>query len=195
MNSSNNAVEQTSNRLEPLTARLQQILQGENLDAQRAMISDIAAELGVDDLECAAALLYLNQFGNHTVQSLPEQQKSVSPPSSESSPAAIKMVRYRLEVGRKHQVTLEALVKLLVDESGVDKNNINNVSIHNLHTILELPDGMPPDIFLHLKSVEINQQKLHIKRLKAHPHKKRGNHNFRRGRPNNPQSGQELTAS
>ena len=194
MNSSNNAAAQTSNRLEPLTARLQQILQGENLDAQRAMISDIAAELGVDDLECAAALLYLNQFENHTVQALPEQQKCASPPS-ESSPAAIKMVRYRLEVGRKHQVTLEALVKLLVDESGVDKNNINNVSIHNLHTILELPDGMPPDIFLHLKSVEINQQKLHIKRLKAHPHKKRGNHNFRRGRPNNPQPGQELTVS
>ncbi len=194
MNSSNNAAAQTSNRLEPLTARLQQILQGENLDAQRAMISDVAAELGVDDLECAAALLYLNQFGNHTVQALPEQQKSASPPS-ESSPASIKMVRYRLEVGRKHQVTLEALVKLLVDESGVDKNNINNVSIHNLHTILELPDGMPPDIFLHLKSVEINQQKLHIKRLKAHPHKKRGNHNFRRGRTNNPQPGQELTAS
>jgi len=105
------------------------------------------------------------------------------------------MVRYRLEVGRKHQVTLEALVKLLVDESGVEKTNINNVSIHGLYTILELPDGMPPDIFAHLKSVEINQQKLHIKRLKANPNKKRGNNNFRRMRQRNSQSGQEDAAS
>jgi len=194
MNDSNNITAPRSNRAEPLKNRLQQVLQNENLDNQRAQINELAAELGADVLECAAALLYLNQAGNRKSQAVREEQKT-APPPPQSNPLDIKMVRYRLEVGRKHQVTLEALVKLLVDESGVDKNNINNVSIHGLYTILELPDGMPPDIFAHLKSVEINQQKLHIKRLKANPNKKRSNNNFRRLRQRNPQSGQEGVAT
>jgi len=193
MNDSNDTTAPRINQAEPLKNRLRQVLQNENLDAQRAMVNELAAELGADVLACAAALLYLNQTGNRKFQAAREEQKAAAPP--EISPSGIKMVRYRLEVGRKHQVTLEALVKLLVDESGVEKTNINNVSIHGLYTILELPDGMPPDIFAHLKSVEINQQKLHIKRLKANPNKKRGNNNFRRMRQRNSQSGQEGAAS
>ena len=41
---------------------------------------------------------------------------------------------------------------------------------------------MPPDIFQHLKSVEINQHKLDIKRVKMRNNKKRGNNQLRRGR-------------
>jgi hypothetical protein len=83
------------------------------------------------------------------------------------------MVRYRLDIGSQHQITLEDLKKILVDESGVDKNNIANVSIRNLYTLIDLPDAMPPDIFQHLKLVEFNQQKLDIKRVKSR-NKKRG---------------------
>lgn len=182
------------NRAEPLINKLQQVFQNENLDVQRAMVKELASELGADFLECAAALLYLNQTGNRKFQLAREEHKT-APTPPQSSPGSIKMVRYRLEVGRKHQVTLEDLVRLLVEESGVDKNNINNVNIHGLYTLLELPEGMPPDIFAHLKSVEINQQKLYIKRLKANPNKKRGNNNFRRMRLRNPQSGHEGAAN
>jgi len=55
----------------------------------------------------------------------------------------------------------------LIEESGVDKNNINNINIQGDYTLVELPDEMPQDIFLHLKSVEIKQHKLDIKRVKA----------------------------
>ena len=40
---------------------------------------------------------------------------------------------------------------------------------------------MPPDIFLHLKTVEINQHKLDIRRVKTN-NKRRGNNYIRRGR-------------
>lgn len=92
----------------------------------------------------------------------------------------IKMVRYRLDVGGKHQITSEELKKVLVEESGVDWNNINNVNIQSDYTLVELPDEMPQDIFLHLKTVEIKQHKLDIKRVKTR-NKKRGN-NRRRGK-------------
>jgi hypothetical protein len=93
----------------------------------------------------------------------------------------IKMIRYRLSVGCKHQVTSEELRKVLIEESGVDKNNIKIINIQGDYTLVELPDEMPQDIFLHLKSVEIKQHKLDIKRLKAR-NKKRGNNRSRRGR-------------
>ncbi|TAK61428.1 DbpA RNA binding domain-containing protein [Methylobacter sp.] len=97
----------------------------------------------------------------------------------------IKMVRYRLDVGCKHQITPEELKKVLIEESGVDKNNVNNINIQGDYTLVELPDEMPQDIFLHLKSVEIKQHKLDIKRVKVR-NKKRGNSHNRRGRQRTP---------
>jgi hypothetical protein len=99
--------------------------------------------------------------------------------------SSIKMVRYRLNVGCKHQITPEELKKVLIEESGVDKNNVNYINIQGDYTLVELPDEMPQDIFLHLKSVEIKQQKLDIKRVKAR-NKKRSNIRNRRGRQRNP---------
>lgn len=105
--------------------------------------------------------------------------------STTAAQPGIKMVRYRLDVGRQHQVSAEELKKILIEESGVDKRNINIINIQGDYTLVELPDEMPQDIFLHLKSVEINQHKLDIKRVKAR-NKKRNNYRNRRGRPRIP---------
>ncbi|TAL43704.1 MAG: hypothetical protein EPN89_15230 [Methylovulum sp.] len=169
-----------------LKSRLRHVLDTEPLDAQRHVISALAAELGFDALACAAALLYLAQTGK-----LPPRPVLEQPPSETEQAGGIKMVRYRLDVGSRHQVTLEDIKKVLVEESGVDKNNINNVAIRGLYTLIELPDAMPPDIFQHLKTVEINQQKLDIRRVKARNSKKRGFPHSRRGSRRNPRSNHE----
>jgi len=167
-----------------LKKQLQHILNSENLSTQRAQVTAVCDGLGIDIMECAAALLWLTENPN-TALPVTEQKKPSQP--------GIKMVRYRLDVGTKHQLTLEELKKVLVEESGVDKNNINNVSIRGLYTLIELPDSMPADIFQHLKSVEINQQKLDIKRVKPR-NKKRGNYNSRRDRQRNTKSANEIQA-
>jgi len=120
--------------------------------------------------------------------------RSAGPAEAAVVQPGIKMVRYRLDVGCKHQVTSEELKKVLIEESGVDKNNINNINIQGDYTLVELPDEMPQDIFQHLKSIEIKQRKLDIKRVKAR-NKKRGNNYRRRGKkrtaaPGNGGSGQ-----
>lgn len=125
-----------------------------------------------------------------------EQRRNQLPKALKASPLdnaqaalakpGIKMVRYRLDVGSKHQVTSEELKKILIEESGVDKNNINNINIQGDYTLVELPDEMPQDIFLHLKSVEIKQRKLDIKRVKAR--NKRRNNYGRRGRKRAPKA-------
>jgi hypothetical protein len=164
-----------SNRLKN---RIQQILTNENLAFQRTAIKTITSELSINSLDCASALLYLLQYVNNVPIS---EQKINSSLLSESSQLNIKMIRYRLAVGSQHRLTLETLKRVLVEESGVDKNNISNVKIQDLYTLIDLPDQMPLDIFQHLKSVEINQHKLDIRRVKAR-NKKRGFSHNRRGR-------------
>lgn len=178
---------------EALKTSLQRILDRENLENQRALTKYLVTELGVDFLDFSAALLFLYQ--QHTALPLPAASSEQAKPEEQaaSSPVRpeIKMVRYRLSVGHKHRVSLEALTKVLVDESGVDKNYIRNVHIQSLYTFIELPDEMPHDIFQHLKSVEINQQKLDIKRVKNHNPKKRLHSRSRRARPRKPKTPQE----
>jgi len=173
-----------------LKQSLQQILTNENLLAERNSINTIAAELGIDSVECASALLYLLQKGKSITPV--EQQIDIAALPPVASQLNIKMVRYRLNVGSKHHLNLDTLKQVLIEESGVDKNNINNVNIQDLYTLVNLPDEMPLDIFQHLKTVEINQQKLDIRRVKARNNKKRGNNHYRRGRQTNSKSGNKM---
>ena len=174
------------NKDTPLKNRLEHILTHENIEAQRQLIKSISADLVIDSDTCAAALLYLTQ-------SIENPQKLKITPFKthetivKSIPVLlIKMVRYRLNIGSEQSITAEQLKKVLIEESGVDKNNINNINIQRTYTLIELPDEMPPDIFQHLKSVEINQHKLDIKRLKSRNNKKRGNNHLRRNRKREP---------
>ncbi|MEI6065770.1 MAG: DbpA RNA binding domain-containing protein [Methylococcaceae bacterium] len=172
----------TLNKEEPLKNRLQHIINSTNIDSQREFISTLAAELQIDTLTFAAALMYLTQTLENTLPpACQEDKKTDLQLPTNNSPLILKMVRYRLDVGSKHRITLEQLKKVLIEESGVDKKNIHNVNIQYLYTLIELPDEMPPDIFQHLKLVEINQQKLDIRRVKAR-NKKRGNIHLHRGR-------------
>ena len=174
------------NKDTPLKNRLENIMTHENIEAQRQLIKSISADLVIDSDTCAAALLYLTQSIENP-QKLKITPFKTNETIVKSIPVLlIKMVRYRLNIGSEQSITAEQLKKVLIEESGVDKNNINNINIQRTYTLIELPDEMPPDIFQHLKSVEINQHKLDIKRLKSRNNKKRGNNHLRRNRKREP---------
>ncbi len=162
-----------------LKARLQIILEQEDLEPQRAFLKSLADELNVSVLDYAAAMLFLNvtsqQKKNERRIEITKERITVEP--------HFKMQRYRLDVGYKQGVSLDELKRILVEESGVDKNNIQNVSIRQDYTMLDLPDEMPADIFLHLKNTVINQRKLNIKRvIKQKNGNKKIAHPFRFGK-------------
>ena len=165
-----------------LKVRLQEVLNTHKLDAELNFISKLSSELSINSNTCAAALLKLIKILEQSTSLQNNNPKQTLPTKKNSSSLTIKMVRYRLNVGYEHAVNIEQLKAILIEESGVDKNNINNINIQKTYTLIELPDEMPPDIFLHLKSVEINQCKLDIKRLKPRNNKRRGNNHFRRNR-------------
>ncbi len=147
--------------------RLKNVLDNENLDQQRDLIKRVTAELDLSLDECAAALVFLYQPNLYQKANNSEKKpETISDFEIPHSMTQNKTVRYRLEVGKKHQVKPEEIKKILVEESGVERNQIGQVDIRHHFTLVELPYGMPADIFQLLSDVEIRQQKLHIKRFK-----------------------------
>ncbi len=146
-----------------LKNRLKKVITEQDLSAYRSMMAQISADMDIDPLDCAAAIAYLHQSaGYHGNQLAVNEVNAVNRAKIAAEP---KMVRYRMEVGRKHRVAVDELKKMLVEETGVDIKNIGYIDIHNHYTLIKLPEGMPADIFNHLKSVKMNQQPLSIKRL------------------------------
>ncbi len=147
--------------------RLKNVLDNENIDRQRDLIRDIIADLDWNLEDCAAALVYLSQPNLYQrVKKMEQVSESNDDFDIPLTVTQNKTVRYRLNVGDKHQVKQEEIKNVLVDESGVDRKRIGRIDIRHHYTIVELPDGMPADIFQLLSEVEIRQQKLKIKRLK-----------------------------
>ncbi|MGZ4998901.1 MAG: DbpA RNA binding domain-containing protein [Methylomonas sp.] len=140
---------------------LEQIISGRNLAAQRELIQDAAARLNVSLLDCAAALLYLNSPGLVSPQPKSPENKSDARPRPN-----YRSVRYRLDVGIQHGATKEQIQAVLIEESGVDSKRIGRVDIRHNYTLVELPDGMPADIFQLLSEATVGGRKLAIKRVK-----------------------------
>ena len=169
-----------------LKENLQQILASENREQLRAIAKALADELAIEPLDLAAALIYLDHRYDPLAMKVPfEDQYLTHKAASHNTFTNFKLIRYRLSVGKQHQVTEDEVKRVLVNESGVDINNISHIVIQNLYTLVNLPDNMPQDIFLHLKTVEINEHKLEIKRIKSSNQKKRGKNRNRRARQRN----------
>jgi len=71
---------------------------------------------------------------------------------------------FRIEVGSAHGVQPGNIVGAIANEAGLDSKHIGRVDIRDDHSLVDLPDGMPPEIFKHLKKVWVSGQQLRITR-------------------------------
>ncbi len=74
------------------------------------------------------------------------------------------METYRVEVGRDHGVEPRNLVGAIANEAGLESRYIGRIDIHSEHSLIDLPEGMPKDVFKHLKKVWVSGRKLAITR-------------------------------
>ncbi|MBN8713707.1 MAG: DEAD/DEAH box helicase [Xanthomonadales bacterium] len=70
---------------------------------------------------------------------------------------------YRIEVGHDHGVKPGNIIGAIANESGLDSRYIGRLSIRGQYSLIDLPEGMPADIFEHLKKVWVMQQQLRIR--------------------------------
>jgi ATP-dependent RNA helicase DeaD len=72
------------------------------------------------------------------------------------------MQTYRIEVGHVHGVKPANIVGAIANEAGLDPKYIGRIDIHHDYSTLELPEGMPKEVFKQLKTVSVSGQQLHI---------------------------------
>ncbi len=151
---------------EKLKNSLKTIQAEQDLIQHQELIKRIANELGLSILDCAAALSFLYQ------PTLYPKNKAIDNPQKKADQEGLAIrqtrVRYRMEIGNKHKVFGDEIINILVEVSGVERQSIGRLDIRNHYTLVELPEGMPADIFQLLSETEIQNQRLNIKRIKFH---------------------------
>lgn len=72
------------------------------------------------------------------------------------------MQQFRIEVGREHGVQPKHIVGAIANEAGLDSRYIHQIQIFDDFSVVTLPDGMPKEVFKHLKQVWVCSQQLQI---------------------------------
>ncbi len=106
-----------------------------------------------------------------------KKRRADKPSSSERRrpEPSIDMERFRLEVGREHGVEPRNIVGAIANEAGLDAEHIGQIEIGETQSFVELPVGMPKDIYKDLRKAWVCGRQLNITRLEAAPaapHKK-----------------------
>ncbi len=70
--------------------------------------------------------------------------------------------RYRLDVGHKDHVKPGNIVGAIANESGLKGKMIGRIQIFEDHSLVDLPKGMPTNIFHNLKRVKVMNKELNI---------------------------------
>ncbi|HBR60215.1 MAG: ATP-dependent RNA helicase [Deltaproteobacteria bacterium] len=76
------------------------------------------------------------------------------------------MERFRLEVGHNHEVKPNNIVGAIANEAGLDSQHIGRINIYDNYSVIDLPEGMPKDVFSDLKKVWVAGKQLNISLLK-----------------------------
>jgi ATP-dependent RNA helicase DeaD len=72
--------------------------------------------------------------------------------------------RYRIEVGHVHGVKPGNIVGAIANEAGLDGEHIGQIEIEAEFSLVDLPAGMPKDVFMDLKKVRVCGQPMNISR-------------------------------
>ncbi|MFZ9583835.1 MAG: DEAD/DEAH box helicase [Pseudohongiellaceae bacterium] len=89
------------------------------------------------------------------------------PPPDLLGPSEAGMERFRIEVGHDHGVKPNNIVGAIANEAGIDSKFMGRISIYDDFSLIDLPEGMPSQVFQHLKKVWVANRQLDISRFEA----------------------------
>jgi ATP-dependent RNA helicase DeaD len=182
------AADVSHTRVKRFKDKISQALDTHERDQFRTLVEEYQHEYGVPVIDIAAALASMSQgkqplFQKESAREKPKQpakqqakQKSERPERGErpprhadkqeqDQPAPDKgMDRFRIEVGHTHGVKPGNIVGAIANEAEIDAEYIGRIEIYEDYSTVDLPDGMPTELFAHLKQVWVSGQKLNISR-------------------------------
>ncbi len=164
---------------------LSETIESQDLAYFETIISKYQQEHDADPTEIAAALAFLLQKERplnpvkHVSERPQREERPQSekrfredrPPRSEkrsdprpprAHPKEADMDTYRVEVGRADNVEPRNLVGAIANEAGMESQFIGRITINEDHSLIDLPQGMPKDIFQHLRKVWVANKPLNM---------------------------------
>ena len=85
-------------------------------------------------------------------------------PREQSGPPESGMERFRIEVGWRDRVKPGNIVGAIANEAGLNGRSIGRIQIFDAHSLVDLPQGMPEDVFQGLKRLKVMNRELQISR-------------------------------
>ncbi len=182
-------------RIERFLGRIGEALAAGQAGEFRGLIENYEREHNVPAVEIAAALAKLLQgdeplllepdrkperapreFGEKAREPKPSREREPRPgddrlddkPRREKKPrgaAEFGMESFRIEVGHAHGVKPANIVGAIANEAGLESRYIGRIDIHDEHSVIDLPKGMPRETLMHLKKVWVAGQQLRISPL------------------------------
>jgi ATP-dependent RNA helicase DeaD len=77
------------------------------------------------------------------------------------------METFRLEVGLSHGAKPGNIVGAIANEAGIEGRLIGRIRLYDDYSTVDLPEGMPADIFNGLKKTRVAGRPLELSRLNA----------------------------
>jgi ATP-dependent RNA helicase DeaD len=75
------------------------------------------------------------------------------------------METFRIEVGRRNNINPGNIVGAIANEAGIDNEFIGRINIYDDYSTVDLPTGMPNDVFNELKRVRVANRPMNISRF------------------------------
>ena len=72
------------------------------------------------------------------------------------------MERYRIEVGRDHKIKPAKIASAIADVAEIDSGYVGRIDMLSGHSYVDLPEGMPKDVFKSLKQTKVGGHHLDI---------------------------------
>ena len=170
-------------RVMQFNQQLSETIESQDLAFFQTVINDYQQEHEADPLEVAAALVYLVQKSrplkpvkhvesrparaDREVRSRDRNNKNERSSPRRSIGSAIReseagMQTYRVEVGKDHGAEVKNLVGAIANEAGIDSKDIGRISLQDAYSTIDLPEGMPKDLFQQLRKVWVCNKQLQI---------------------------------
>jgi ATP-dependent RNA helicase DeaD len=168
-------------RIATFKQRISDTLVSKELDFMRGLLEQYQQEHDVPAIEIAAALASMS-LGDKPLLLKPEKEKHDKKSQSQSEKTKERnrqertrtdveslppkgMERFRIEVGHNHSVKPGNIVGAIANEAGLDAEYIGHIDIQEEYSLVDLPKGMPHEIFLDLKKARVCGQRLNLSRL------------------------------
>ena len=188
-------------RIAKFKQRITDTIAAEDLEFYVSMIGQYCQEHDVSELEAAAALAKLLQGDepflltarpererrdNRQRDSFRDTDRRDREPRKQRKGGLYsdeKMETYRLEVGRMHDVKPGNIAGAIINEIGLDPEAVGRIQINEQYSTVELPAGMPNDVFQELKKVRVCGRQLRVSKFDGsygdNGFERGGNHGFR----------------